>query len=83
MAVDENRTAVSFNNIAHDRQPEAAAARVTRPRLVDPGESLEDPLALVGWYPRSVVGHPQLRHPIGFREVEGHETTGMARRIAR
>jgi hypothetical protein len=52
---------VGLDDLPGDRQPEPAAALVPAAGVVEPGETVEDPVPVGGLDSRPVVGHHQLQ----------------------
>ena len=79
---------MAHRDLADDREPETAAARVARARVVEPHEPLEDAFALVGWNPGAVVVHRDgqlhrtLLHRGGPRRLPIRRAGELARRRA-
>src|SRR6187401_386656 len=65
-------------DVAHDRQPEPGAARVTAPGLVDAVEPLEDPVDVAGGDADALVGDHDLDPTLGDARAHLDHTTVLA-----
>jgi hypothetical protein len=81
IATDGDRPAVGLDYLLGDGETETRAAGISGPSVVQPDESSEDPVPLVGWYARTVVGDDQDCLIIPPGQGDGDTAAGVARRV--
>jgi hypothetical protein len=76
VGVDADGAVVALDDVAGDREAEAATA-AGGARVVETREAFEDPLVLVGWDARTVVGDAEDRRVVALRQGEGDPCAGV------
>jgi len=71
------RPAVGGGHRPHEGEAEAGAPRAAGPSLVEPGEALEDPLALGGGHAGAVVVHDDHRVAAVEGDADGDRRAGV------
>jgi hypothetical protein len=73
--------AVAFDDRPHDRQPDAGTADVTRTSLVEPGEAIEDALAVTFRDAGAVVLDDEVDGPVVARQRDLDAFAGVTIRV--